>query len=777
MYIIKKQYAKKIILALMTSLNQKITTLNEEEEAEIDNALEKSAESGNEGVILSFQNFAKVEDLTVSFTISGVFIILSVISANNYNIHAKSKKKSTVQEVYDRVEREQKVIDMADSVKKIAAESRECIQKSQSNESSHSSSSELLSSVSSSSLTIYSSSRFFRLPTKSQSSSDIKQKDPVSFQEKCTVLSKQFSGVRKDILPLCVIASSVDEEIALKMCDQLNNMDDVDLFYLKIFIKRFANQQRIKPLYERISFTPAKVTESNIDECVSTYFVIKMKADVTFASAIITSPLLQALLDYFDELMCKKLIEDICVQKRAGETLLKIICDTGQWDNMYYQRSRNIIIHLIYSLIEKHQFIPDFLLKESLLWLYTENDFSNLKILIRKHALQTIMAAMILNLICKDISVVRSLSDRERSYRMSGLIAEFVSAENFVRTMIPHFKECTEAIAIVFSKTGLIGYRKAVERLVSQTDRERHIQRLKQWFTYEVLTADATIKRAFCAGDELVSEQQRKALSANFLFLTQSTVDRNFEMVSGTERTRIKHKFVPVHLKLAQLFEQIFLPHIEKYLENLCEIRATYNKVMIYKLSSYDPEACKPENYQLTLFPQEMCQYFEERHKKIHEELLQEMRLIYEEKLTFEDKYEKDKIDKKVDGYESISNIAKTIIRLKVPVDKAQQISNLDEFTGKIKSILDEILRNTQDTLSEIISQHPFDIGQELYVHNDLSNGLLETLTRLTNVVNGKIIISNEKELKNKFGAIARESIAKKLAPPSAQQNVPSRPK
>lgn len=762
---IKKTHTKKLLLALITNLNPKITTLSEQQEVEINQALEESSKSNNPGIVLSFQDFAGIKNLTISFVLGGVFILLKDVS--DYDIYAKSKKKSSTQEVYDRVEREQKVNDMTTSAQKITmgspgetpSGSPRCMSSESSVDSSPESSSSNIKPIQTNTL------RFFLFPSKSQSNLNIKQNELSTFRERCAILCKQLTSVQKDFLPLLIIASSVDEEAANSMCDQslLSTMGDVDLSYLKAFIKRYSDQNRIKQLYERITLVPINVTESNIEEYSKTYFVIKMKTDISFAAAVITSTQLQTLLNDFDEKFCIKLAEEICVQRAQSEKLLRIICDAGQWDNVYFQHSRTIIIHLIYNLIEKHRFIPDFLLNENLLWLYIEDEFSSLKSLIRRCSLQNTMAEMLLNLIHKNRVLVRSLSDGERSYRMSSLISDFVDAGNFVQAMMTHFDECTEAIAVVFSKTGLIGYRKAVERLITKSDREECIKKLKAWFTYDVLTSDITIKRAFCAGNELVNEHQRKASNVNYLFLTQSSVKRNFDMAAGTARARIKHKFVPVHQELVQLFEQTFLPHVEECLTNLCEIRARYNKTMIYRLATYDTEACNPENYQLIHFPKEMLQYFEKTHKIKHAELLTKMQSIYKERIEFEQKYMQSISNMEVDQYESISNMAKTILRTKVPVEKTQQVTNLDEFVGKIKLILDEILKNIQGNLSEIISQYPFETNNELYIHNDLYSNILENLLTATNVSNGKIIILNERELKNKLGTIIQEAIAIKL--------------
>lgn len=681
---------------------------------------------------------------------------------------------------------------MTESAKKITTESSGNISPNTSNEFSLSSSSDSSSSIMSSASSVPSSLKFFLFSSKSRPDSDNKQKESSSFREKCAVLSKQLTDAQKNCLPILIIAASVDEEVAIKMCDEtfLSKMDDVDLSYLKTFVKPFTEQQKIKKqLYERIRIAPLSVTENNIDECARTYFTIKMKMVIPFVADVITSALLQKLLDDFDVQFCIKLAEEICTLREPGEGLLKLICDNGQWDNMCSQRSRIIIINLIYNLIEKHQFIPDFLLNESLLGLYTEEEFSSLASLIRKYSLQATITEMLLNLIRRNIVIVRNLSDPERSYRMSRLINEFIDARDFVQEMKAHFNSCIEAIAVVFSKTGFIGYRKAVERLITQSERDAYIVKLREWFSYDFMTSDASTFRALLAGDKLAKEHERKASNSNYLFLTQFSVDNNFEMTAGTIRTNIKHKFVPVHRELAQLFEQTFLPHIEECLANLCETRAAYYKIMIYNLISNVSEACNPQNYQLKLFPKEMRKYFEAQQKKIHAEILIKMQLIYLEKMAFERRYEQDKQAMKVEGYESLSNIAKTIVGLKVPVEIAQHVKNLDEFTEKIKLLFDDILKNSkiklledaiqdnkQVNIPEIISQYPFNLQQDLYLHNDLYNDFLKMLLQTTSVSKGKILIANEKELKNELKILVQGSITKKLAPPNVQPTSSPRP-
>lgn len=87
---IKKHQTKKLILALITNLNSKITSLSEQLKTEIDTALEESSRPDSKANALLLQDFAGIKNLTISFTIGGVFVLLK--NFTDYDNHAKIKK-------------------------------------------------------------------------------------------------------------------------------------------------------------------------------------------------------------------------------------------------------------------------------------------------------------------------------------------------------------------------------------------------------------------------------------------------------------------------------------------------------------------------------------------------------------------------------------------------------------------------------------------------------------------------------------------------------------
>ncbi len=112
--LLKKQHTKKLILALIKNLNSEITALTAQQETEINEAIASSHVTNN-GTILSFTDIGGIKNATLSLVLGGVFVIIR--DTTSYDECARSKGKSTVQEVYDSECREVTVDSQIDTVK------------------------------------------------------------------------------------------------------------------------------------------------------------------------------------------------------------------------------------------------------------------------------------------------------------------------------------------------------------------------------------------------------------------------------------------------------------------------------------------------------------------------------------------------------------------------------------------------------------------------------------------------------------------------------------